>query len=137
MLHGDVCAVPLGESSCDSVLACAVLHHLPGCRSRQALEEFARVLASGGRLLASCWDPRAKAVEKRGRPADVGELGSYWVAWRCSDGQDVDRWYHLPSLEERCELWRDVPGLILQRSELVGDNQVFEWQRVDNASMVH
>ena len=27
--------------------------------------------APGGRLLASCWDPRAKAVAKRGRPAEA------------------------------------------------------------------
>ena len=24
---------------------------------------------------------------------------AYWVAWRCADGSDVQRWYHLPALE--------------------------------------
>ena len=24
---------------------------------------------------------------------------AFWVAWRCADGEDVQRWYHLPNLE--------------------------------------
>lgn len=128
LVQGDVCRAPLRDASCDAVLSCAVLHHLPGERSCLALAELARVLAPGGRLLASCWDPRARAVSRRGRPA-AGVRWAYWVAWRCADGSDVDRWYHLPPLAERHRLWRRLPGLKILRAERVRDNQVFEWQR--------
>ncbi|CAE8595569.1 unnamed protein product [Polarella glacialis] len=133
-LHGDVCEVPLQTASCDAVLCCAVLHHLPGNRSLMALREFARLLAPGGRLLVSCWDPRAPALTKRGRRAAGPEDHAYWVAWRCADGKDVDRWYHLPPLSDRLTLWSGLPGLELVRAELDGDNQVFEWARGDGSS---
>mmetsp|Transcript_98324 Transcript_98324/g.316986 ORF Transcript_98324/g.316986 Transcript_98324/m.316986 type:complete len:195 (-) Transcript_98324:8-592(-) len=132
-LQGDLCEVQLPAGGCDAVLACAVLHHLPGRRSRDALAHLAHALRPGGRLLASCWDPQAKAVTKRGRPAEGAEPGGYWVAWRCADGQDVDRWYHLPPLQERLALWHALPGLELLRAELLGDNQVFEWRKTGEA----
>ena len=30
---------------------------------------------------------------------DGSEAHSYWVAWRCADGSDVQRWYNLPPME--------------------------------------
>ncbi|CAK0795138.1 unnamed protein product, partial [Prorocentrum cordatum] len=129
-IHADVRDIPLPSGCVDAVLSCAVLHHLPGAESRDALGEFARVLRPGGRLLASAWDPRARAVAKRGRPVGGGDPHAYWVAWRCDDGGDVDRWYHLPPLPERRELWRDVPGLVPASEPCLDrDNQVFEWTR--------
>ncbi|CAE7948000.1 unnamed protein product [Symbiodinium sp. KB8] len=130
-LHGDTRRVPLPDESVQDVLSCAVLHHLPLAESRAALQDFRRLLRPGGRLLASCWDPRAKAVAKRGKPAEDGiEAHAYWVAWRCADGSDVQRWYNLPPLEVRRQSWSDVPGLLLERVELDGDNQVFEWRKL-------
>ena len=35
-----------------------------------------------------------------GSPALKGE-DAYWVAWRCADGRDVQRWYHLPTMERQ------------------------------------
>ncbi|CAJ1389465.1 unnamed protein product [Effrenium voratum] len=127
-LQADTRQVPLPPASVEEVLSCAVLHHLPLNESLKGLRELARVLKPGGRLLASCWDPRAKAVAKRGRPAEGAE-DAFWVAWRCSDGSDVQRWYHLPSLERRTEYWSQL-DLDLRRAELDGDNQVFEWVKV-------
>eukprot|EP00439_Symbiodinium_sp_Y106_P071531 s383_g12.t2 len=130
-LHGDTRSVPLPDESVQDVLSCAVLHHLPLAESRAALEDFRRLLRPGGRLLASCWDPRAKAVTKRGKPAEDGiEAHAYWVAWRCADGSDVQRWYHLPPLEVRLQSWSEIPGLLLEKVELDGDNQVFEWRKL-------
>lgn len=49
-LHsGDLSKLPLDKSSCDLVIACLVLHHVP--KPADALQEMHRVLRPGGRLI--------------------------------------------------------------------------------------
>lgn len=51
--QGDITRLPLAESSVDAVTALHSIIHVPRDRHQQAIDEFARVLRPGGRLLLS------------------------------------------------------------------------------------
>jgi SAM-dependent methyltransferase len=52
----DALALPLDDGVCDVVVSCQVLHHLDPVRLSDAMRECARVLAPGGRLIASVYN---------------------------------------------------------------------------------
>jgi ubiquinone/menaquinone biosynthesis C-methylase UbiE len=62
LLQGDITRLPLGDSTVDGVAAFHSLIHVPADQHRRVLEEVARVLRPGGRILVSegagQWDGR-------------------------------------------------------------------------------
>ena len=99
--------IPLKDASIDAGVAAAVLHHVRGERERIAvIQELARVLKPGGRMLVSVWsrDQPRFGPGKEPRPPGDGrtvEPGDAWVQWT-QDGLNEPRFIHLFSLNE----WR-------------------------------
>jgi SAM-dependent methyltransferase/pimeloyl-ACP methyl ester carboxylesterase len=94
---GDAESLPFTDDSFDSVLASFLMHHVS--RYEQVAEEFARVLAPGGRLALTVWDlpERARfigvlldAVAEVGAspPADVPPGPPFF---RFSEGRELGR----------------------------------------------
>ena len=132
----DICEIPRKESTFDNTLAVAILHHLPPKLSKLALSELARVMKTNGRLLLSCWDPEVGQIRKgtnveSGSKEDPDGVGDVWIVpWTLENGDIVDRWYHLPSLEKRVEQWSSLDGLKLERAYTDGQNQIIEFSKV-------
>ncbi len=61
-VQGDALRLPFRDGSFALVVAAALFHHLPG-RERELLDECARVLAPGGRLIG--YDPSADCIQNR------------------------------------------------------------------------
>jgi SAM-dependent methyltransferase len=55
LLEGDAEALPFADDAFDAVVGCFVLNHLPDVEA--AVAEMARVLAPGGRVGVSVWEP--------------------------------------------------------------------------------
>jgi len=53
LAQGDISRLPLKPDSVDAVTACHSLIHLPGEQHQRVIDEFARVLRPGGRVLLS------------------------------------------------------------------------------------
>lgn len=121
-LVADVCDIPLDDEGFDAILSIAVIHHLTAQLAQKALSEFSRLLKPSGCLLVSCWDPSAPSLNKGVWTDDV-----CLVPWTLSTGEKVERWYHLPNIEERLNSWGEIDGLELLKAELMGQNQVFKF----------
>jgi SAM-dependent methyltransferase len=94
----DAIHVPFRSSSFDAVSFIAAIHHIPGKKwRREAMEEVKRVTVPGGRVLVTSWaiTTNAKGKQPRMRPIEGGEDGDVFVSW----GDDVDRFYHILSLD--------------------------------------
>jgi ubiquinone/menaquinone biosynthesis C-methylase UbiE len=92
-LHGTATELPLGDRSCERVVASLVLHHLTTAEKRVALTEAHRVLRPGGRLHVADW----------GAPQDV-LMGGAFLALRTLDGFERTRAHargELPALIEQ------------------------------------
>ncbi|MGA2573052.1 MAG: class I SAM-dependent methyltransferase [Candidatus Methanomethylicaceae archaeon] len=94
----DAIHVPFRSSSFDAVSFIAAIHHIPGEKwRREAMEEVKRVTVPGGRVLVTSWaiTTNAKGKRPRMRSIEGGEDGDVFVSW----GDDVDRFYHILSLD--------------------------------------
>ena len=132
----DICEIPREEEFFDNTLAVAILHHLPPKLSKLALLELARVMKPEGRLLLSCWGPNIGQIRKGvnaelGSKEDPDRIGDIWIVpWTLENGDIVDRWYHLPTLEKRLDQWSSLEGLKLERAYTDGQNQVIEYSKI-------
>ena len=124
LLQGDVCALPLKESTFDVCLYVAVLHHLPTREERLgSLAEVKRCLKPGGSALISVWSFDQRRFEKvlkehRGRKEGFGNV---LVPIRTRDGRNIKRFYHLFLEGELERLVRDA-GLQVERCFKSHDN---------------
>jgi len=125
LINADFLDVPLQESSVDSAISIAAIHHLATRERRDlALWEWRRVMRPGGRLLISVWafDQRRFRREYHQHlhrfSRDDERFGNVFVEWKlCSRGSREDgysppgnkvfrRFYHLfteGELPQLCE----------------------------------
>jgi ubiquinone/menaquinone biosynthesis C-methylase UbiE len=94
----DVTDIPLRDSTFDSVLYIATLHHIPTEAQRlKSLEELRRVMKEGSRALISVWafdQPRfQKLLEEHLKKGE--NFGDIHVEWKRPDGTVFNRFYHL------------------------------------------
>ncbi len=84
--HGDACALPFDDASCDAVLCQAALMFFPD-RAR-ALGEMARVAADGGAVAIQVWagldaqpgyGPFVEIAARHAGPEAVDLLSAYWA----------------------------------------------------------
>lgn len=96
-VQADAAALPVREGTVDLGVYVATLHHLPTRAARIAsLDELARVLAPGGRVLVSVWattHDRFANHRENGERSDEGFDTT--VDWTLPDGTVVDRFYHI------------------------------------------
>lgn len=90
---GEATALPFRDSSFDSAMCVAVLHHLPSPADRiAAVREIRRVVRRGGSILLCVWardNPYLREVLGARMEADVE------IPWRLPDGSSAARFYHL------------------------------------------
>ncbi|MFP3872014.1 MAG: class I SAM-dependent methyltransferase [Candidatus Natronoplasma sp.] len=108
LLRSNVKNLPFVDRCFDSVIYVATLHHLKEGRVK-SLKEAKRVLKIGGKILVSSW---ARELDRW--DLDKGER-EVMVPWHREDGEVVERFYHLYTLEE---LAKDVEksGLSVEES---------------------
>ena len=112
--QGDMYALPLGDSSADTIIIHQVLHyaHSPAT----AIAEAARVLAPGGTLLVvdfaahECEELRTTDAHIR-----LGFEDEVMTGWFAASGLEVDEVQHLKGGELTVTLWRGVKAAIPQR----------------------
>jgi len=95
-VRGDLCGLPLRDSTFPAAVAVATIHHLPSERERRAsMREINRTLRRGGPDLVTAWSRRQESEEKtRETRAAVSDPRDVWVPWRAGGGE-VQRFYHL------------------------------------------
>lgn len=94
LVQADAGSVPVRTDSVDLGVYVATLPHLPTRERRLAsLDEFARVLAPGGRALVSAWSTEHDRFD-----AETGFDTT--VPWTLPDGETVDRFYHVYDPDE-------------------------------------
>lgn len=118
LIRSDVKRLPFKESSFDSVIYIATIHHLKRGRIK-SLKEAKRVLKPGGKILVSSW---ARELDRWDLAQEEREAR---VPWHREDGDIVYRFYHLYRLDE---LERDVneSGLKVLRAFHSRDNNYVE-----------
>jgi ubiquinone/menaquinone biosynthesis C-methylase UbiE len=97
-IQSDVTNIPLRDSTFDSILYIATLHHIPTEDQRlKSLEESRRVMKKDAMGLISVWafdQPRFQNV--LGEHLEKGEnFGDIHVEWKKPDGTVFNRFYHL------------------------------------------
>ena len=119
----DVCDLQFLDNEFDAIMSIAVLHHLPFELNKIALNEFSRVVKKDGKILISCWDPSAPSVIN----GDLDEENKdvVWVSWTLPDSSKISRYYHLPLISTRFEIWKDIDELKCTDFELKNYNQLF------------
>ena len=89
LLQGDAETLPIANNVVDLGVYVAVLHHLSPRSTRiRSLDEFARVLAPGGRGLISVWSTEHDSFDRQ-------EGFDTTVDWTLPDGETVPRYYHI------------------------------------------
>ncbi len=136
-VEADLLALPLADSSVDSTLGVAVLHHLESRERRLwALRECLRVLKPGGRALFTVWafdQPRFSGELARHQECfSLGSpgFGDVLVDWNLQAGDSVSqaeeprvfkRFYHLFLENELDELCQEADFMLIS-SFRAGDN---------------
>lgn len=95
----DAIQLPFRPCSFDAVAFVAAVHHISDEKGRrEAMDEVKRVTVPSGRVLVTSWAITTNAKEKQPamRPVEGGKDGDVFVSW----GDDVDRFYHILSLDE-------------------------------------
>jgi ubiquinone/menaquinone biosynthesis C-methylase UbiE len=112
--QGDMYALPLADSSADSIIVHQVLHyaHSPAA----AVAEAARVLAPGGTLLIVDFAAHERE-ELRATDAHIrlGFEDEVMAGWFAAAGLEVDQVRHLEGGELTVTLWRGVKAPLKQR----------------------
>jgi len=117
LVRADVKRLPLKKNSFDHVIYIAAIHHLKRGRV-DSLKEAKRVLKPRGNLLVSSWARELDRWDLDKEERDV------IVPWHRDDGEVVDRFYHLYTLDG---LERDVKrsGLeVVQAYHSRGNNYI-------------
>jgi ArsR family transcriptional regulator len=112
--QGDMYALPLADSSADTIVIHQVLHYAHSPAS--AVAEAARVLAPGGTLLVVDFAAHDRE-ELRDRDAHIrlGFEDEAMTGWFAAAGLTVDQIQHLKGGELTVTLWRGVKAAIPQR----------------------
>jgi ArsR family transcriptional regulator len=112
--QGDMYALPLADSSAETVLIHQVLHYAHSPAS--AIAEAARVLAPGGTLLVVDFAAHERE-ELRATDAHIrlGFEDDAMAAWYAAAGLAVDHVQHLKGGELTVTLWRGVKAPVEQR----------------------
>jgi ubiquinone/menaquinone biosynthesis C-methylase UbiE len=112
--QGDMYALPLADSSADSIIVHQVLHyaHSPAA----AVAEAARVLAPGGTLLIVDFAAHERE-ELRATDAHIrlGFEDEVMAGWFAAAGLEVDQVRHLEGGELTVTLWRGIKAPLKQR----------------------
>jgi SAM-dependent methyltransferase len=112
----DAIQLPFRPCSFDMVSFVAAVHHIPGEKGRrEAMDEVKRVTVPGGRVLVTSWaiTTNVKMKQLDMRPVEGGEDGDVFISW----GDDVNRFYHILSLDELKDLIESVDLRILKAYE--------------------
>ena len=123
-IQSDAANLPFMDSTFDSVLYIATLHHLHTEEQRlKSLEEVRRVMKGNARALISVWafdQPRFQKVleEHLEKGKDFGDVH---VEWKRPDGTVFNRFYHLFCGDELKEL-AERAGLKVNKHFKASDN---------------
>lgn len=124
LLQADVASMPIKESSIDSCIYVATLHHLPTREDRLgSLREIGRCLKPGGIALISVWaleQERFEGMLKRNRGVKK-EPGDVFVPIKTRSGKTINRFYHLFMEDELGQLVKEA-GLDIMRCFKSHDN---------------
>jgi ubiquinone/menaquinone biosynthesis C-methylase UbiE len=136
---GSMTAMPYEDSGFDSVLAVAVLHHVPSERLRlQALREANRVLKKGGWLLMTNWDrwkPRYWSIHltaflKKLVGASDLDFRDILIPWKGGKSRAM-RYYHAFTRGELARLCR-ATGFEVADNYYVKGGEKTSWWKGDN-----
>jgi len=110
---GDARKLPYEDNFFDLVISCAVLHHVPGDKNRQAVfNEVYRVLKPGGRIVMINWNLLNEWAEKRFKIKkqlkSADEPGDVLVPWLATSGKELQRYIHIFTPEELKELAQEA-----------------------------
>ncbi len=93
LVRSDVKSLPFQDRSFENVIYIATIHHLRDGRVK-SLKEAKRVLKPGGEILVSCW---ARELDRWDMEEDQRDV---IVPWHREDGEIIERYYHLFTLDE-------------------------------------
>jgi ArsR family transcriptional regulator len=112
--QGDMYALPLADSSADTIVIHQVLHYAHSPAS--AVAEAARVLAPGGTLLVVDFAAHGRE-ELRATDAHIrlGFEDEAMTGWFAAAGLTIDQIQHLKGGELTVTLWRGIKAAIPQR----------------------
>jgi SAM-dependent methyltransferase len=125
---GDARDLPISTGCAGAVMAVAVLHHLsPGKGLERAVSELSRVARPGCRLLTSVWalDDEDVATMARAVVCPGDDPRDLMVPWRRGEGEPVERYYRIVTLDELSTMMADV-GFTVVRAWDEGQNHVVE-----------
>ena len=90
LMQGDVARLPLADASADTVVIHQLLHYLPD--PAQALDEVARILAPGGRLLVADFAPHDREeLRTQDAHARLGFADDQIESWYRASGLMMDK----------------------------------------------
>lgn len=117
LIRADVKNLPLLESSFDSALFIAAIHHLKEGRIR-SLREAKRVMKDDSKILISSWARELDRWDLEDHEREV------MVPWHREDEEVIERFYHLYTLEELEEDVRRSGLSIIDSFHSKGNNYV-------------
>lgn len=92
LLRSDVKSLPFKDRAFDDIIYIATIHHLKKGRVK-SLKEAKRVLKPGGVILISSW---ARELDRWDLEKDQRDV---IVPWHREDGEVIERYYHLFTLD--------------------------------------
>ena len=112
--------LPFEDETADAIVCIAAFHHLSTVERRiKALEEMARVMRYGSKLLLSVWSKTQPKKTKR----VFEEYGDNMVLWN-KYGEIFQRYYYIFQLDELCDLF-DTSGFRIVTYKWECGNEVF------------
>lgn len=119
-LQGDAAALPIAESSVDTALYVATIHHLPDPETRrESLRELAHVLDPDGIGLVSAWCTAHDRFEEASADDTTGFDTT--IDWTLPGGETVPRFYHIYAQPE-FEADLRAGGLAIESSVISSGN---------------
>ncbi len=124
VVRSDVKSIPFQDRSFDHIIYIATIHHLKEGRV-ESLEEAKRVLKPDGEILVSCW---ARELERWDIEKDQRDV---IVPWHHEDGEVIERYYHLFTLDElKSEV--EKSGLSVLKAFRSGGNNYVKGKRLSD-----